>query len=493
MTTNRRPGWNLIPGDWVQLNRIVNELGTRILVSDTPLWDLIGGNVLLHSGSLVLPGLTGVLKATTGVVSGSATTSDLPEGTNLYYTDTRSRAAVSESVTGLDYSSSTGVLSLTTGYVIPTTTEESNWNAASGASHAAVTLATSADVLLGLTGQALSFDTQVTKYVLIGPASGADAAPTFRALLAADIPALAYEASGSISSHAALTTGVHGLAITAGQTLTVTTGGTLGSAAYTATTAYDAAGVAAGAVSSHAALTTGIHGLAITAGQTLTVTTGGTLGSAAYTASTAYDAAGVASGAVSSHAALTTGIHGLLITAGQTLTVTTGGTLGSAAYTATSAYDAAGVAAGAVSSHASLTTGIHGLAITAGQTLTVTTGGTLGSAAYTASTAYDVAGAAAAVTPATLGLVIGTNTQAHSATLDAITAGTWTGATSITTLGTISTGEWNATAIADGKIASALTGKSYNSLSLTAAPALSAPPSRATTSGIPFVTVVGLG
>lgn len=46
---------------------------------------------------------------------------------------------------------------------------------------------------------------------------------------------------------------------------------------------------------------------------------------------------------------------------------------------------------------------------------------------------------------------------------------TWTGSTNITTLSTIGTGTWNATAIADGKIASALTGKTYNGLSLTAA------------------------
>ncbi|MFA6045903.1 MAG: hypothetical protein WC718_13050 [Phycisphaerales bacterium] len=119
----------------------------------------------------------------------------------------------------------------------------------------------------------------------------------------------------------------------------------LGTAAWAATGDFDASGAASGAVSTHASLTTGIHGLAITAGQTLTVTTGGTLGTAAYTAATAYDAAGVAAGAVSTHAALTTGIHGLAITAGQTLTVTTGGTLGSAAYTASTAYDVAGAAA----------------------------------------------------------------------------------------------------------------------------------------------------
>jgi hypothetical protein len=42
-----------------------------------------------------------------------------------------------------------------------------------------------------------------------------------------------FETSGSVSSHAALTTGIHGLIITAGQTLTVTVGGTIGSSAYT--------------------------------------------------------------------------------------------------------------------------------------------------------------------------------------------------------------------------------------------------------------------
>jgi hypothetical protein len=39
-----------------------------------------------------------------------------------------------------------------------------------------------------------------------------------------------------------------------------------------------------------------------------------------------------------------------------------------------------------------------------------------------------------------------------------------TGSASIVTLGTVTTGTWNATAIADGKIASALTGKTYNGM-----------------------------
>ena len=54
--------------------------------------------------------------------------------------------------------------------------------------HDALTLAVSADTLLGLTGQQLTLDVQNANKVLAGPATGADAAPTFRALAAADLP-----------------------------------------------------------------------------------------------------------------------------------------------------------------------------------------------------------------------------------------------------------------------------------------------------------------
>lgn len=47
-----------------------------------------------------------------------------------------------------------------------------------------------------------------------------------------------------------------------------------------------------------------------------------------------------------------------------------------------------------------------------------------------------------------LGLAIGSNVQAYSSTLDAVAGGTYTGASSITTLGTIGTGTWQGTAIA---------------------------------------------
>ena len=58
------------------------------------------------------------------------TTTDLDEGTNLYYTDARSRAAISENAVGLDYSSGSGVISLTSGYAIPTTVKLGQYDTA---------------------------------------------------------------------------------------------------------------------------------------------------------------------------------------------------------------------------------------------------------------------------------------------------------------------------------------------------------------------------
>ena len=107
--------------------------------------------------------VTSVFGRTGAVVanSGDYNTSQVTENTNLYYTDTRARlalsgstgisynnttgaisstitqytdalarAAISESVTGLDYNNTTGVLSTTAGYGIPTTASQTNWDAA---------------------------------------------------------------------------------------------------------------------------------------------------------------------------------------------------------------------------------------------------------------------------------------------------------------------------------------------------------------------------
>jgi len=54
--------------------------------------------------------------------------------------------------------------------------------------HAEVTLAASAAVLMDLAGQAISLDVQDAKKALMGPVSGAAAAPTFRVLANTDLP-----------------------------------------------------------------------------------------------------------------------------------------------------------------------------------------------------------------------------------------------------------------------------------------------------------------
>lgn len=63
---------------------------------------------------------------------GDFSSSDLSEGTNLYFTQPRARQAVSETIAGIDYDNASGVLSLTSGYTIPTTTRLTQHDAAYG-------------------------------------------------------------------------------------------------------------------------------------------------------------------------------------------------------------------------------------------------------------------------------------------------------------------------------------------------------------------------
>ena len=55
--------------------------------------------------------------------------------------------------------------------------------------HGAVTVDMNTSQVFDLTGQELGFDVQVHNFVFSGPESGAPAIPTFRLLVAADIPA----------------------------------------------------------------------------------------------------------------------------------------------------------------------------------------------------------------------------------------------------------------------------------------------------------------
>ncbi|MDD4984689.1 MAG: hypothetical protein PHQ43_02695, partial [Dehalococcoidales bacterium] len=66
----------------------------------------------VKSTGAIIGNLSGVLKASAGTVSGSATTDDLTEGnTNKYYTDTRARASLSKT-DPITYNSTTGAIGL---------------------------------------------------------------------------------------------------------------------------------------------------------------------------------------------------------------------------------------------------------------------------------------------------------------------------------------------------------------------------------------------
>jgi hypothetical protein len=81
------------------------------------------------------------------------TTTDLDEGTNLYYTDARSRAAFSENAVGLDYSSGSGILSLTAGYAIPTTVKLGQYDTAYNRSIVSAAVTGTSTKTLSLTQQ----------------------------------------------------------------------------------------------------------------------------------------------------------------------------------------------------------------------------------------------------------------------------------------------------------------------------------------------------
>jgi hypothetical protein len=68
-------------------------------------------------------GITWTYNDPAGTLTGNftGTTSVVAEGSNLYFTNARSRTAISETITGIDYNNTTGVFSLTSGYTIPTT------------------------------------------------------------------------------------------------------------------------------------------------------------------------------------------------------------------------------------------------------------------------------------------------------------------------------------------------------------------------------------
>lgn len=93
-------------------------------------------------------------------------------------------------------------ITLTSGGATNVTLPTSGTLATTAQLHDAVTLDANAGAILGLSTQQLTLDTQVANRVFAGPTTGADAVPTFRALVAGDIPSLSstYAVVGAIGS-----------------------------------------------------------------------------------------------------------------------------------------------------------------------------------------------------------------------------------------------------------------------------------------------------
>lgn len=108
-----------------RLDICTNEFGTGNQIpriSVTALSGLVGISTINPSclldvngatkvSSLTIGSLNGILKASSGVISGLATTSDLTEGSNLYFTTARARSSMSGG-TGVTYSSADGVINI---------------------------------------------------------------------------------------------------------------------------------------------------------------------------------------------------------------------------------------------------------------------------------------------------------------------------------------------------------------------------------------------
>ena len=138
---------------------------------------------------------------------------------------------LSSTAAGLTYTNTTGVFSLTAGYVIPTTTDEANWNAVFANNHVAVTLGTANG--LSLATQALSLG--LASAGVTGALSGLDWS-TFNSKQPAGTYVTSVSGTSPISSSGGTTPAIS-IADAAAD------GATKGAAAFTATNFTAAVGV----------------------------------------------------------------------------------------------------------------------------------------------------------------------------------------------------------------------------------------------------------
>jgi hypothetical protein len=104
-------------------------------------------------------------------------------------------------------------------------------------------------------------------------------------------------------------------------------------------------------------------------------------------------------------------------------------------------------------------------------TTNITTLGTITAGSWTGTAIAVLNGGTGATTAlaarTNLGLAIGTNVQAYNSALDAVSAGTWGGDASIATLGTVTSGIWNGTALGTGYGGTGVANGSNNTITFT--------------------------
>lgn len=163
-------------------------------------------------------GKSSVLISSLAISDHTGTTDNLTQGsTNKFYSDSLARAAISSTATGLTYTSSTGAISLTSGYSIPTTGSQTNWDSAytqrlqwdGGATNL---VAATGRISLGATTVGGNLFTLTNPAAITFPRFNVD--NTVTALNAADfrtaIGAGTSSTAGTVTSVAALTLGTTG-------------------------------------------------------------------------------------------------------------------------------------------------------------------------------------------------------------------------------------------------------------------------------------------
>ncbi|MES3005337.1 MAG: hypothetical protein V4664_00100, partial [Patescibacteria group bacterium] len=103
----------------------VNATTTDLEVAGTLSFDGLYGS----SGQVLVSQGTSTTPVWQSLASAATNTDQLSEGlSNLYFSDARARNALSLTATGLDFATSTGIFSLTSGYNIPLIASTTSWN-----------------------------------------------------------------------------------------------------------------------------------------------------------------------------------------------------------------------------------------------------------------------------------------------------------------------------------------------------------------------------